>query len=202
MKNIILVLVTLLIITLAACGTNNQDKAGKSKSGSEAEESQQGHTGHEAAGENDSHEGMEHAGSGEEPEGMIEAASPKYEVGSNVIIDNEHMPGMKGAEATIVGAYDTTVYRVSYDPVTGGDRVEKHEWVVHEELKDAGDEPFKPGEEVTIIAEHMEGMKGAAAIIDTAEQTTVYVVDYTPQNGSEIVKNHLWVTEDELSLEE
>lgn len=30
------------------------------------------------------------------------------------------MKGMNGAEATIVGAYDTTAYTVSYTPKTGG----------------------------------------------------------------------------------
>jgi hypothetical protein len=45
----------------------------------------------------------------------------------------------------------------------------------------------------------MEGMKGATAEIDSAEETTVYMVDYTPTNGGEEVKNHKWVTESELT---
>lgn len=44
----------------------------------------------------------------------------------------------------------------------------------------------------------MEGMQGAAAIIDSAEETTVYMVDYTSATGEQ-VKNHKWVTEKELS---
>ena len=42
-------------------------------------------------------------------------------------------------------------------------------------------------------------MNGAAADIDSAELTTVYMVDYTPTSGGEIMKNHKWVTESELS---
>lgn len=47
-------------------------------------------------------------------------------------------------------------------------------------------------------ADHMEGMNGATAVIDSAEQTTVYMVDFTSTSGEE-VKNHKWVTESELS---
>jgi hypothetical protein len=42
-------------------------------------------------------------------------------------------------------------------------------------------------------------MKGATAEIDSAEKTTVYMVDFTPTTGGEEVKNHQWVTESELS---
>lgn len=146
-----------------------------------------------------SHANMEHSGSGDLPAGLKEAANPTYKVGSKAIITDDHMPGMDGAEATIVGAYDTTVYSLSYDPKNGGDRVERHEWVIHEELLDAGAKPLKPGDEATINTNHMEGMQGAKAIIDTAEEITVYMVDFSPTDGSEKVTNHQWVTEDELS---
>lgn len=106
---------------------------------------------------------------------------------------------MKGAEGEIVNAYDTTVYAVSYTPTTGGVKVTNHKWVIQEDLKDAGDIPYKVGDEVTLNVEHMEGMKGAKATIESAKQTTIYMVDYTPTTGGEEVKNHQWVTEDELS---
>lgn len=106
---------------------------------------------------------------------------------------------MKGAEATIAGAYDTTVYTLSYTPTTGGERVTNHKWIIHEEIKDAGEQPIEPGTEVTLDADHMEGMEGAKAVIESAEQTTVYMIDYTPTNGGEKVTNHKWVTESELS---
>ncbi len=101
------------------------------------------------------------------------------------------MEGMKDAEATIAGAFDTTVYTVSYTPTTGGERVTDHKWVIHEEIKDAGDTPYKVGDEVVPEADHM---KGGTATIDSAQQTTVYMVNFTPTDGSEPVTNHKWVT--------
>jgi hypothetical protein len=145
------------------------------------------------------HSKMNHSGSDEVPEGLKEAENPTYKVGSQAILKTDHMEGMNGAEATIVGAYETTAYVVSYTPTTGGERIENHKWVIHEEIENAGDETFEPGTEVIINADHMEGMKGATAVIDSAEATTVYMVDYTPTNGGEEVKNHKWVTESELS---
>jgi hypothetical protein len=149
--------------------------------------------------EHDSHAGMDHSGSGELPDGLKKAEDPTYEVGSKAVINADHMPGMDGAEATISGAFTTTVYALSYDPTNGGERVENHKWVIHEELEDAGEQPLKKGDEATIDTEHMPGMNGANATIDTAEETTVYMVDFTPTDGGEKVTNHKWVTEDELS---
>ncbi|MGG0667060.1 YdhK family protein [Lederbergia citrisecunda] len=142
---------------------------------------------------------MNHSGSGEVPANLKVAENPTYEVGSKAIIETDHMKGMKGAVATIVGAYDTTAYAISYTPVTGGERVENHKWVIQEEIKDAGEQQLEPGTEVTVEADHMKGMKGATAEIDSAEKTTVYMIDYTPTTGGEKVTNHKWVTEEELS---
>lgn len=107
------------------------------------------------------------------------------------------MQGMNGAKATIVGSYSTTVYAVTYTPTTGGGKVSNHKWVIHEELKGAGEQPFAANNRFILEANHMEGMDGAVATIDSAEQTTVYMVDYTSKG--EKVKNHKWVTESELS---
>ncbi|KAB8139131.1 YdhK family protein [Gracilibacillus oryzae] len=175
--------------TLSACSGNNdettpeenQDKEMEMESGS------------------DEHMEMDHSGSGEVPENLTVAENSTYEVGSKAIITSDHMKGMKGAEATIVGAYNTTVYTVSYTPTNGGERVENHKWVIHEEIADAGEEPLEPGTEVTIDASHMEGMDGVTAVIDSAKETTVYMVDYMPTTGGEKVTNHKWVTESELS---
>lgn len=144
-------------------------------------------------------DGMNHSGSGEIPDGLEEAENPTYEVGSQAVIEADHMEGMSGAEATIVGAFDTTAYAVSFTPTTGGEPVENHKWVIHEELKDAGEEALEPGAEAVIEADHMEGMDGATAEIDSAEETTVYMVDFTPTTGGEEVVNHKWLTESELS---
>ncbi|NHC40143.1 YdhK family protein [Bacillus sp. MM2020_1] len=142
---------------------------------------------------------MNHSSSGEIPKGLKGKNDPTYKVGSQAIIKADHMQGMNDAKATIVGAYDTTAYAVSYTPTTGGEKVNNHRWVIQEEIKNAASDILKPGTEVILEADHMEGMKGATGKIDSAEQTTVYMIDYTPVNGGDKVKNHKWVTESELS---
>jgi hypothetical protein len=47
--------------------------------------------------------------------------------------------------------------------------VTNHKWVIHEEIKDASNKPYQPGAEVMLEADHMPGMKGAMATIDSAE---------------------------------
>ncbi|MED3964105.1 YdhK family protein [Niallia taxi] len=143
-----------------------------------------------------------HTGTSEIPEGLELAANPKYIEGSQVTILADHMEGMDGAEGTVLSAYDTTAYEVSYTPVDGGEKVNNHKWVVQEEIKNAGDEKLAPGTEVILEADHMEGMKGAEAVIDAAKETTVYIVDYTPTNGGKKVTDHKWLTEDELEARE
>lgn len=139
---------------------------------------------------------MNHSGSVDVPEGLKDAENPTFPVGSKAIISEAHM---EGAEATIVGAYYTVAYTISYTPTTGEERVGNHKWVIHDEIPDEGQAPLEPGTEVTVDAEHMEGMDGAIAEIDSAEETTVYMIDYNPTDGSEKVTNHKWVTESELS---
>lgn len=182
----------ILAFTLSACASDSEetesDKNTNTDMNSSSEESMEM-----------DHSEMNHSGSGEVPEGLKAAGNPTYKVGSQAILETDHMEGMKGAEATIVGAYETTAYVVSYTPTTGGEKVEDHKWVIHEEIENAGEEKFEPGTEVTLNADHMDGMKGATAEIDSAEETTVYMVDYTPTNGGEEIKNHKWVTESELS---
>ncbi len=203
-KVVFLSILALLLLVLGACASNNdepqqsaneetenspQDSNGKNMEDSSAEEDMEGMD----------HSNMDMSSSGEVPEDLKVAENPNYPVGSKAIIQSDHMEGMKGAEATIVGAYDTTVYTVSYNPTTGGERVEDHKWVIHEELIEAGDAPLETGTEVKTEASHMEGMEGATLKIDSAEQTTVYMVDFTTTTDREEVKNHKWVTEGELS---
>ena len=139
------------------------------------------------------------SGSAEVPKDLKEAKNPTYKVGSQAVVKANHMEGMYGAKATIAGAYDTTAYAVTYTPTTGGPKVKNHKWVIQEEIKNAGTKTLKPGTEVTLEADHMEGMMGAKGTIDLAEHTTVYMIDYTPTTGGPKVKNHKWVTESELS---
>ena len=188
---------------LVACSTDtgSQESAAESEASSiesMAEESSM--SGMDEMEGNDM-EGMVHDDSGEIPEGLKEAENPTYNVGETATITDGHMEGMEGAEATIVGAFDTVAYEVSYDPTNGGPREENHKWVIHQEIADAGEEPFEPGDEVTLEANHTEGMEGATATIDDAKSTTVYVIDYQPTTGGEEVKNHKWVTDSELSAE-
>lgn len=174
-------------IGLIACSNNNEDSKKKSNQNQEA---------------NGEHSGMDHSGksgSGEVSEGLKVSENPTYKVGSKVIIIDGHMEGMKGAQATIVGAFDTIAYAISYNPTNGGERVTKHKWIIQEEIPESGDDILKQGTKVTVDAEHMEGMDEVKATIDFSEKTTVYMIDYTPTNGGEKVKNHKWVTESELS---
>lgn len=143
------------------------------------------------------HSGMDHpADGGPVPTGMRNAADPTYPAGSTVVLTADHMVGMDGATATIVGAYDTYTYAVTYTPTTGGDPVKDHRWVVQEELKDAGNERLPDGTEVILAADHMGGMDGAKATIASSTDETVYVVNYEAHGMT--MTNHKWVTESEI----
>ncbi|CAM3190986.1 YdhK family protein [Paenibacillus lupini] len=171
---ILIMIAIVMIAVLSACGKN-------------------------AVNSNMEHSEMNHSGSGEVPAGLKEEINPTYKTGSQAVIQDDHMPGMKGATATIVGAYKTTAYVVDYTPTNGGEKVNDHKWVIQQEIKDAGEKDLQPGAQVILDADHMPGMKGATGEIVSAEKTTVYMVDYTPTTGGAPVKNHMWVTESELS---
>ena len=143
------------------------------------------------------HGGMDHPmDGGPVPEGMTAAENPEYPVGTDVTLTADHMEGMNGAPATVVGAYDTYTYAIDYTPTDGGDPITDHKWVVQEELEGAGNERLADGTEVTVNADHMEGMNGATATIASSTDETVYVVDYTA-DGMEMT-NHKWVVESEM----
>lgn len=157
-------------------------------------------------GPNGSHDQMEghsemnmnHSSSGEVPDNLQKAENPTFEVGDQATMEAAHMEGMEGQTATIVGAYDTTAYAVTFQPTTGGDLVQNHKWVIHEELNNTDEQSLQPGDQAVIDVSHMAGMEGATATIDTAENTTVYMVDFTTADGEEVT-NHKWLTESELS---
>ena len=172
-------------LALAGCSTTTDDQAPAASQHEEA------HSDHEG------HEDMDHpADGGPVPEGMTEAADPEYPVGTEVTLTADHMDGMNGATATVVGAYDTYTYAIDYTPTGGGGPVTDHKWVVQEELEDAGEDRLDDGTEVTVTAAHMEGMDGATATIATSTDETVYVVDYEA-DGMEMT-NHKWVVESEM----
>jgi hypothetical protein len=201
-KNYITILLAAAMIGLSACGNSaagngTADNASDSGTAGTNTSSQQEEM--IQSGMKMDHSEMDHSGSGEVPAGLKEAQNPRFPVGSQAVIHADHMPGMNGAEATIVGAYDTIVYTVSYTPTTGGARVTDHKWIIHEEIENAQAKVYESGAEVTITADHMQGMKGATATIESAEPTTVYMVNYLSTTDGEKVTNHKWVTESELS---
>lgn len=167
-------------LTLTACSSNQNDSTATDTPGDDA------HMDH-----------MDHpADGGPAPEGIAEAENPGYPVGTDVVLAADHMAGMDGATATVSGAFDTYTYSVSYTPTDGGDPVSDHKWVVQEELSDVGDERVADGETVTLEADHMPGMDGAEATIDSSTDETVYMVDYEADGMT--MTNHKWVTESEI----
>ena len=132
------------------------------------------------------------------PEDMTATTKGKFEQGDKVTITAGHMPGMEGAEATVKGAYKTHAYVVSYKPTNGDKKVNNHKWVVNEEIKEAPEHGFSAGDTVKLEADHMPGMKGATADVDDVKETTVYMVDYKSTDDGKTVKNHKWMTDDEL----
>ena len=196
---ILFTLLASVLLFLGACSNANEDaqQMNDEKKDQEAVTKETKDTSNEDMDEMD-HAGMDHSGSSEVPEGLKAAENPTYPVGSKAIIQSDHMEGMMGAEATITGAYDTTVYTVSYTPTTGGERVENHKWIIHEELIDQEEAPLKPGAEAITASAHLDGMADTTLTIDSAEQTTVYMVNYTTPDGKKVT-NHKWVTESELA---
>lgn len=180
-------------LVLTGCSTGeDQEQATSSTSRHEGH----GSNGGSAEGGMD-HSSMEHPmDGGPAPEGIEKAASPKYPVGTNVKLTADHMEGMDGANATVAGAFDTFTYAVNFTPTTGGAPVKDHKWVVQEEIKDAGEQRLADGTEVTLEAEHMEGMKGAKATIASSTDETVYMVDY--ESDGMTMTNHKWVVESEI----
>lgn len=192
-------------LTLAACGGgesgNSTAPEEPSDTANEAGEVLEEIDDPEEREESSGHGGMDHSSDGDVPDDLMEADNPAYAVGDTATIQADHMPGMDGATATIAGAYDTVAYSVSYTPTDGGEPVENHKWVIHEELEGAQDAPYAEGDAVTLDADHMEGMEGASAAVDAAEETTVYMIDFENTETGEEVVNHKWVTESELTAE-
>ncbi|MDN6639834.1 MAG: YdhK family protein [Tetragenococcus sp.] len=143
---------------------------------------------------------MEHNRNEEEPENMQDAEDPQYSVGDEVEITDAHMDIMEGVTATISGAYDTTLYQVTFTPEDSDEPLEDHKWVVDEEIEsDEDTDEYETGDEVTLTADHMEGMQGQTAEITGVHEGPAYMIDFEPADGSEEFTNHKWVTEDELA---
>src|SRR5699024_11235659 len=80
--------------------------------------------------------------SSEVPREPKPAVNPTYKVGRKAIIEANHMEGIKGAVATIVAAYSTNAYAVSFVPTTVVDKVNNHKWLIQEAIKNACTEIF------------------------------------------------------------
>lgn len=176
-------LVTAGIAVLAGCSDTSEEENPQTQEDGDGSDQGGGHAAHEPDG-------------GPPPEGIAEATDPTYPVGTTVTLTADHMPGMEGAQATISGAFETTTYSVSYTPTDGGDPVTDHKWVVHEELDSPDEAPLEEGAEVVLKAEHMPGMDGAEATIDSATDETVYMVDFEMDGMA--MTNHKWVVESEI----
>lgn len=183
----------LALLILAACKDESEEDL--SPVGTVPEE-QQEETGETT--ESTEHAQMNYSTNGEVPEDLRKAEDPAFPVGSQVLIRTGFEEGAEPVEGTVVGAYETTVYIVSYEPSDGGDAVENYRWIIHEEIEEAGPDLFARGEEVVLDASHAAGMHGAEAYIEAVEETTVYMVDYVSPTGED-VKNHKWFVEEELS---
>lgn len=188
-------------LALTACGDATESDTADSATTAEATTTaetttDEDQTTTEATEDGGNHADMHPADGGPPPAGIEEAENPTYPVGTEVTLTADHMPGMNGAPATISGAFDTTAYSVSYTPTNGGEPVTDHRWVVHEELVDPGQAPLADGTEVVLDAEHMPGMQGAEATIDSSTQETVYMVDIDTEEMT--MTNHKWVTESEI----
>jgi len=179
------------VLAIAGCstGSSGQDQSASKTSPTAASTTSSASTSPSGAG-------MGHRHGGPVPAGMKKAAHPKYPVGSRVTLTADHMPGMKGARAKVVGAYDTVTYAVNYTPTTGGAPVKDHKWVVQQELKGAGSKRLPDRAKAVLTAGHMPGMKDAHATIASSTTQPVYVVDYTAHGKT--MKNHKWVIQNEM----
>lgn len=183
-------------LALTACGdadTGGEDSPATVSASAETTASPSASNAHQGMGDS----GHQHnPDGGPAPGGIVDASDPTYPVGSTVTLTADHMPGMQGSEATITGAFDTTAYSVTYTPTSGGDPVVDHKWVVHEELQNPGEPPLPDGTKVVLAADHMAGMEGAEATIESSTEETVYMVD-VEANGMKMT-NHKWVVESEV----
>ena len=70
---------------------------------------------------------MKHNDESKVPEDMTSTNEGEFKVGDKVTITAGHMPGMKGAEATVKGAYKTSK--------DNGKIIKNHKWMTGNELK-------------------------------------------------------------------
>ncbi len=84
------------------------------------------------------------------------------------------MQDMIGAEATVVGVFDTHSYAVTYTDTDSGMVMENHRWAIQEETKK--NSPVQVGDTIVIQTDHMSGMDGATATVDEVIDEPIYMV--------------------------
>ncbi|CAM2839307.1 YdhK family protein [Fructilactobacillus fructivorans] len=77
----------------------------------------------------------------------------------------------------------------------------KHKMALPTDLTAAKNPKYKVGSEVKLTADHMKGMKGAKAKVTGAYDSPLYVIDYKPTDGKAEVKNHEFVTKNQLKAD-
>lgn len=131
---------------------------------------------------------------------LVKSENALYPVGTEVVIETDHMSGMMEARGIVSGAFDTTLYAVNYTDADGM-AVDNHRWVISEEIEGSVGKTFQVGDTVTLGQGHMGSMGGAgqSAVITQVVEGPAYMVDYDPTDGSARVVNHQWVAEFELA---
>ena len=205
-KQLLIFTAFLSLFSLTACGdtenvsVKNEKKTTELLNSEDVDVTNNQADGDKVLGENmdgKGHADVTHSTWGKIPEGLKEAKNPKFKVGDKVIINAAHNDDMQGSEGTVVGAYETTVYSISYES-TVGEPEENKKWFVQEEIDSLGESKLDVGSKVIIETDREEGMQGAEGVIDTVEKTVVYMVDYVNKEG-EKVENYQWLKESELS---
>lgn len=207
-KRLLFITAVLSIFSLSACGndnnfsTENERDPARHLHSDEVEVTNNQADGDKIIGDNmdgrEGHADITHSTWWKIPEGLKEAKNPKFKVGDKVIINAAHNDDMQGSEGTIVGAYETTVYSISYESTDDREPKENEKWFVREEIAPLGEKKLDVGSKVIIETNREEGMLGAEGVIDTVEETVVYMVDYIDKEG-QLVKNYQWLKESELS---
>lgn len=130
------------------------------------------------------------------PKGLKKDNHAKFHVGQKVTLKAKHMSGMYNAKATVAGVYKTDLYEIDFMPTNGAKMVKNHKWVVASELKAKG--ALKAGKKVTVLADHMYDMKGAKGKIVKVHKGPAYVVTFKDTKTHMVIKNHKWLTQQEL----
>ncbi|CAK1232975.1 YdhK family protein [Fructobacillus fructosus] len=131
------------------------------------------------------------------PRGLKPAENAKFEKGSKIVIESDHMPGMKGAHGTVAGVYDSKLYIVDFMDTATQKEVKNHKYVVDQEI----DGQHEVGSKVMIEADHMEGMKGAKGEIVGIVDGPAYMVNFKPTNSNMMATNHKWLSQNDLKAE-